>query len=231
MFTIIGGDGKEYGPATAEQLRQWITAGRANLDTKAKALGTDEWRRLGDFAEFSGGDVPPPLAGTPPPVPAGAPAAGPVTADRGRRFLGALADGFLEMLCWLPSSIIMMSTMLRMMADNATPDPEEVMKVFWGSIGHSLPYLIALVLLQAALLTIRSQSVGNLLTGTRIVRVSDGEPGGFLRAFLLRGFLARCLRQIPVVGGLFWLVDCCFIFREDRRCLHDLIAGTRVVKV
>jgi len=29
---------------------------------------------------------------------------------------------------------------------------------------------------------------------------------------------------------LFHLVDCLFIFRQDRRCLHDLIAGTRVVR-
>lgn len=53
MFTIIGGDGKEYGPATAEQIRSWITAGRANLETKAKAAGSDEWRRLGDYPEFA----------------------------------------------------------------------------------------------------------------------------------------------------------------------------------
>ena len=52
MFTIIGGDGKEYGPVTVDQIRAWITSGRANLDTQAKALGTDEWRRVGDFAEF-----------------------------------------------------------------------------------------------------------------------------------------------------------------------------------
>lgn len=53
MFTIIGGDGKEYGPATVEQLRGWIAAGRANLETKAKAVGSDEWRRLGDYPEFT----------------------------------------------------------------------------------------------------------------------------------------------------------------------------------
>jgi uncharacterized RDD family membrane protein YckC len=80
------------------------------------------------------------------------------------------------------------------------------------------------------LLTVRSQSVGNILLHTRIVRVSDGAPGGFLRAFLLRGCLARTIRQIPLIGGIFWIVDTCFIFREDRRCLHDLIAGTRVIK-
>lgn len=72
MFTIIGGDGKEYGPATAEQIRSWIESRRANLDTKAKALGSEEWRRLGDFAEFND-EVPVPSAAVatePPPLPA-----------------------------------------------------------------------------------------------------------------------------------------------------------------
>ncbi len=32
-YYMVGGDGKEYGPATAEQLRQWVAEGRANLQT------------------------------------------------------------------------------------------------------------------------------------------------------------------------------------------------------
>jgi uncharacterized membrane protein len=54
MYTIIGGDGKEYGPVTAEQVRSWISGGRANLDTKVKAAGSDEWRRIGDCPEITG---------------------------------------------------------------------------------------------------------------------------------------------------------------------------------
>ena len=53
MFIIIGGDGKEYGPVSADQIRSWLAGGRANLDTKAKAVGTEAWQRLGDFPEFS----------------------------------------------------------------------------------------------------------------------------------------------------------------------------------
>lgn len=60
MYTIIGGDGKEYGPVTTEQVRTWIAAGRANLDTQAKAVGTEGWRRLGDFPEFSQAAAPAP---------------------------------------------------------------------------------------------------------------------------------------------------------------------------
>lgn len=73
MFTIIGGDGKEYGPVSTEQIRAWLAAGRANLDTKAKAVGTEEWRRLGDFADFVGGSAPAsaPRTSAPPPAPVG----------------------------------------------------------------------------------------------------------------------------------------------------------------
>lgn len=62
MFTIIGADGKEYGPVTADKIRSWIQGGRANLQTKARRDGEPEWKTLGDFAEFGS-----PAAGTPPP--------------------------------------------------------------------------------------------------------------------------------------------------------------------
>lgn len=60
MFTIIGGDGKEYGPATIDQIRAWLAGGRANLETQAKRAGEEEWRRLGDFPEFGDQGAPPP---------------------------------------------------------------------------------------------------------------------------------------------------------------------------
>lgn len=75
MFTIIGGDGKEYGPATVEQIRAWIGDGRANLDTQARRTGEDQWRRLGDYPEFSStGEPQPPPTGSAP-VPAAGPTA------------------------------------------------------------------------------------------------------------------------------------------------------------
>jgi hypothetical protein len=73
MFTIIGGDGKEYGPVTVEQVQAWIAGGRANLDTQAKRVGESSWQRLGDFPEFSGATAG--AASAPPPPPAATPAA------------------------------------------------------------------------------------------------------------------------------------------------------------
>jgi hypothetical protein len=57
MYKIIGADGKEYGPITAEQLRQWIAEGRANAQSQILAEGTTEWRPLSEFPEFA---APPP---------------------------------------------------------------------------------------------------------------------------------------------------------------------------
>jgi hypothetical protein len=74
MLKIIGGDGRPYGPVSADQIRQWIAEGRANAQTLAQAEGSVEWKPLGQHPEFAP-TAPPPI---PPSMPPGAPA-GPAT--------------------------------------------------------------------------------------------------------------------------------------------------------
>jgi GYF domain 2 len=52
MYRIIGADGNQYGPISADQLRQWIAEGRANAQTKVLAEGTTDWKPLSEFPEF-----------------------------------------------------------------------------------------------------------------------------------------------------------------------------------
>ncbi len=59
MYKIIGADGKIYGPASAEQLRQWLAEGRANAQTQTLADGAPEWKPLGALPEFAGHFAPP----------------------------------------------------------------------------------------------------------------------------------------------------------------------------
>lgn len=227
MFTIIGADGKEYGPVTAEQVRNWIATGRANLDTKAKASGSTEWRRLGDFAEFAEAspDGPPVIAGA-----AAASVSGGELAGLGQRFLAALIDGALKMLCWLPTSIPFGRTISEQVGSGAFSFPD-IMAAYNRLWPKSIPFLVVLVVVQAALITMRGQSIGKLLLRIRIVRTRLNTQAGFLHAYLLRSAVPWLLSQIPILGGLFWLVDISFIFGEQRRCIHDLIADTKVVKV
>jgi len=53
MYRMIGADGREYGPISADQLRQWIGQGRANASTSVLPEGASEWKPLGSLSEFS----------------------------------------------------------------------------------------------------------------------------------------------------------------------------------
>ncbi len=70
MYKILGGDGKEYGPISAETLRQWMAEGRANAQTQVQPEGTTGWVSLGTLPEFAA------AAPTPMSVPHAAPVAG-----------------------------------------------------------------------------------------------------------------------------------------------------------
>jgi hypothetical protein len=53
MYYIQGADQKEYGPISADQLRQWITENRLNRFSPARADGESLWKTLGDCPEFA----------------------------------------------------------------------------------------------------------------------------------------------------------------------------------
>jgi len=75
MYRIIGVDGRQYGPATADDIRRWIIENRLNAQTLAHLEGAAEWKPLGAFPEFAsdfkapaGPAIPPPFQ-PPPPLP------------------------------------------------------------------------------------------------------------------------------------------------------------------
>jgi hypothetical protein len=70
MYFLIGGDGREYGPFTADQIRDWVAQGRASVHSRVRRDGETAWRALVECDEFANlanqGGVPPP--GTAPPT-------------------------------------------------------------------------------------------------------------------------------------------------------------------
>lgn len=244
MFTILGADGKEYGPVTAGKIHEWIIDGRANLQTKARRTGETEWRPLAEFPDFNQAGLRPvetdPAPVLPPVSPraaaaayAAAPRAELPPASRGLRLAAAAIDGLLRALCYVPMLTPLSRFFVAEIQNGERRSYQELSAMMNQVIGDSmlqvLPLLGVLVLIQLVLLARRGQSVGKLLTGIRIVR-TDGSPAGFLHAFLLRGTVPVVIELIPILGFVFWIVDSSFIFRSDRRCLHDLIAGTVVVR-
>lgn len=52
MYKILGADQKEYGPISADNVRQWIAEGRLSGQTLTQAEGTTGWKPLSEFPEF-----------------------------------------------------------------------------------------------------------------------------------------------------------------------------------
>ena len=53
MYKIIGADQKQYGPVSADEMRQWIAEGRVNAQTLIQAEGQADWHPLSSFPEFA----------------------------------------------------------------------------------------------------------------------------------------------------------------------------------
>jgi uncharacterized RDD family membrane protein YckC len=166
------------------------------------------------------------------------PASGPELAGIGARTGAALFNAFLYFLSFVPGSMMMARRMLEanpQLMNGGIPRMEDLdlTGVAEGAV-WMWAGLLGACLLQSLLITVRGQNLGKLLVGARVVRVDDGTPAGFVRGVLLRFALPVSLLFLLnlafPLGFLFLIVDYSFMFRADRRCLHDLIAGTRVVR-
>lgn len=61
MYNIIGGDGKQYGPISADQIRAWLAEGRLNANSSIQSDADPQWKPLHTFSEFQmpcSGNVP-----------------------------------------------------------------------------------------------------------------------------------------------------------------------------
>ncbi len=154
----------------------------------------------------------------------------PTLASRGRRLLARIIDFAFVFGPFVVSSLVATALYLRNTLPPAYLDPDW----FVWAIGLALGVAFVVNLI---LIGLRGQSLGKLVTRTRIVRL-DGRPARFVRGVLLRELplflVPPALTFFLPLGGLaaFALlgVDALFIFRSDHRCLHDLVAGTRVVR-
>jgi uncharacterized RDD family membrane protein YckC len=139
-----------------------------------------------------------------------------VLADPFQRLGAALLDGLVYLVAWGP-----LFGAAFMSDDKGSP-------LAVGLVGLGFLAFLAVFIYQAYLVSTTGQSLGKRWSNVAIVRV-DGQPLGFVDGVLLRSIVPTLLNNIPLVGGIFALADILCIFREDRRCLHDHLASTKVV--
>ncbi len=64
-YQVLGGDGQEYGPVAAKQIRAWIADGRLEPKSPVKPTGARDWiflESLPEFARALQSQKPPPVS-------------------------------------------------------------------------------------------------------------------------------------------------------------------------
>jgi uncharacterized RDD family membrane protein YckC len=137
----------------------------------------------------------------------------PDLAERGDRFIANLVDNFILMIPmfggFLLGAIVSRNEALAGIA------------ILLGVLGSLAVAGYQIYLAQYG------QSIGKRMRHIRVIR-NDGSPASLARILLLRNFVPAIIGSFC---GLFGIVDVLTIFGEERRCLHDLLADTKVVKV
>ena len=146
-------------------------------------------------------------------------------AERGTRLSAALIDGLIGMAVVFPLAWLGGYWSAVMEAAQSGQQVGIGLQLLWLAIGLAVFAAIHWWPLHAG-----GQTWGKRLLGIRIVTL-DGRPVTATRAILARYFPLQVVGAIPCLGTVAVLVSVCMIFRQDRRCGHDFVAGTRVVRV
>ncbi len=151
---------------------------------------------------------------------------GQVKADRVARLLAVLIDsGVVVIPVLLAIAVPAYQSYVRRASGQAVTDPDAIMIGVMVALGL---LVLAYAIYQLYLLWKNGQTIGKKVMKIKIVR-KDGSRAGLRRIFFLRMLVPGLAGNIPLLGILFALADPLFIFGNDQRCLHDLIADTIVI--
>ncbi len=148
---------------------------------------------------------------------------GPELAGRGRRLGAYLIDTIIAGIVLVAVAYFNPGPLGLTMLDIVGTGGREM------SVEGSIWFLIIFMAINSYLLLTKGQTLGKWMLGIRIVDAESNGAATAVKLLGLRYVLVLLVRAIPIIGDLLGLADALFIFRGDRRCAHDLIAGTKVV--
>ena len=146
-------------------------------------------------------------------------------ASRGDRFLGSLIDGLVLLPLSFGAGIAMGIVLVVAGLDPEGVPFQAAAAVFGGLIGASI-----FLVLNGYLLADRGQTIGKVVMKTRIV-ANDGTLVPIVPLILKRYVPLWIASSIPNFGPFLAIGNALAIFRENHKCIHDEIAGTKVIKI
>lgn len=146
---------------------------------------------------------------------------GDVLANRWERLGGAMIDSIISIIIVLPVMVVT-GILKQTMAGEPMTLNQTVMMAGFG--------WVVFFILHGYLLFTRGQTIGKVVLNTKIVDL-DGKHPPFGKLIALRYVVFGVIAHVPLVGSIIGLLNVLFIFGEEKRCLHDYLAGTRVIKI
>lgn len=139
MYRIIGSDQKEYGPVSADVVRQWIREGRVNSATSIKPESQEGWVPISSLPEFAGDFA----AAPPATVPVASPSA-PLEPRKTNGFATAgLIVGAIALPCCQPLGVVgLILSVIALVQINASPQTQEGKGLAIGGLICSLLALL-----------------------------------------------------------------------------------------
>lgn len=229
----IAREGQQLGIFSDIEVQAKLRTGELQISDLCWTEGMANWQTLSSvgLGAFSPPPVQAPIYGQPAPAfNPYTPPSSPVMVAGGYRTTGSstLASLGQRLLANILNVAVVVALCIPLGVGAALTDKQESAVIGGLVCAAAGIALFGLLAYNIYLLAVRGQSLGKKWVGIKIVNFDTQGDAGFVKAVLLRGIVNGLISSfIPFYG----LVDICFIFREDRRCIHDLIAGTTVVQV
>ncbi len=151
-------------------------------------------------------------------------------ASLGQRFFGKLID----VLITVPLSLVI-GVGYALISPPKVDEFETLSDFLSGGYGPGEKILVA-VIVMAAYIGVQwvfwastGQSIGKKVMKTQVVNLDGSQASVQTIAFKRYGII-NLIANVPVFGPLVSLIGTLLIFRQNRNCLHDDIAKTRVIK-
>lgn len=211
-YKIIGGDGREYGPATLEEIKAWARDGRVSYATQVWRSDVGTWLTAAQYVELQ------PEVGA---VPAAARTDGSFArVTFWPRLMAFLADYiFLYVVFWA-----LIAPQFGWNAPPNMPDdskPEEWTPFLKIVMAQTAVFYMVRLVYETLLVGKYGATFGKMIIRAKIAR-NDGSELGYGFAFLR--FIGKILSELACYIG-YLLAG----FRQDRRALHDILVGTQVI--
>jgi uncharacterized RDD family membrane protein YckC len=155
-------------------------------------------------------------------------------ASRGSRLGATFIDGLILTIPFGPSYVMALPSVMSHAKGGAagTMAPYAAWAAIAGTGGwfyFGLLAAICTLTITAVLVHRNGQTIGKKLVGIKVVR-TDESRATLARIFWLRYLVNTLLSMVPFVGSIYGLVDVLMIFGAAKRCCHDYIADTIVIR-